>query len=160
MTTINRRDVLKTMAVAGSATAVPMAAQALGNNLLKTGAADRARLNPLPLYVDVKLGQTSAKQQTQIINHGEKPLTVTGFSPSTFTSVNGQVTVNLKTPKLPYTLQPGESIPVYAEAVSPNSLRTSLPVVPTIASESIAIRTEHASVTGELFVTVFDSQSA
>ena len=160
MPTINRRNVIKTMALAGSATAIPMAAQALGKNLFDNVAADSTGLNPLPLYVDVKLGQTSAKQQTQIINHGDKPLTVTGFNPSTFTSVNGQVTVNLKTPKLPYTLQPGESIPVYAEAVSPNSLRKSLPVVPTIASESIAIRTEHASVSGELFVTVFDSQSA
>ena len=160
MPTINRRNVLKTMALAGSATALPMAAQALGDNLLNTAAVGSTRLNPLPLYVDVKLGQTSAKQQTKIINHGEKPLTVTGFSPSSFTSVNGQVTVKLKTPRLPYTLQPGESIPVYAEAISPNSLRSSLPVVPTIASESIAIRTEHTSVTGELYVTVFDSQSA
>jgi len=158
MTKINRRNVLKTMALATSATAVPMAAQAIGTTVLDSSAASKG-LNPLPLYVDVKLGQTSAKQQTKIINHGDKPLTVTGFNPSTFTSVNGQVTVNLKTPKLPYTLQPGESIPVYAEAESPNSKRKSLPVVPTIASESIAIRTEHATVSGELYVTVFDSQA-
>lgn len=146
------------MALAGYASALPLAANALGNNLLDIAETGQATLNPLPLYVDVKLGQTRAKQQTQIINHGDRPLTITGFSPSTFTSVNGQVTVNLKTPGLPYTLQPGESIPVYAEAVSPNSLRTTLPVVPTIASDSIAIRTEHASVTGELHVTVFDAQ--
>lgn len=160
MPKIKRRDLLKTMALAGSATALPMTAQALGKTMLDGMPQSRPSLNPLPLYVDVKLGQTSAKQQTQIINHGDKPLTVTGFNPSTFSSVNGQVTVNLKTPQLPYTLQPGESIPVYAEALSPNSLRTSLPVVPTIASESIAIRTEHACVNGELYVTVFDSQIA
>ena len=159
MPSVNRRNVLKTMALAGSASALPLTAQAMGKQLFNLGPSGSSSLNPLPLYVDVKLGQTSAKQQTNIVNHGDKPLTIKGFNPSSFTSVNGQVTVNLKTPTLPYTLAPGESLPVYAEAISPNSSRTSLPVVPTIASESIAIRTENTAINGELIVTVFDSQS-
>ena len=159
MPSVNRRNVLKTMALAGSATALPMSVKAMSDHILKQTASSQSGLNPLPLYVDVKLGQTSAKQQTRIVNHGDKPLTVTGFNPSSFTSVNGQVVVNLKTPKLPYTLQPGESLPVYAEARSPDSARSTLPVVPTIASESISIRTENASINGELIVTVFDSQN-
>lgn len=159
MSNPTRRDVLKTLAVTGSAVALPFGAQAVGKNP-GLASSSATSLKPLPLYIDVQLGQTRAKQQTVIVNHGDRPLTVTGFNPASFKSVNGQVTVNVKTPALPYTLQPGESLPVYAEAVSTSSSRTSLPVVPTIASERIAIRTRDASINGELVISVFDSQVA
>ena len=155
MPNINRRDVIKSIAVTGSLAAVPLSAQAVSKGLLNTSTPS---LKPIPLYVDVMLGQTQGKQQSEIINQGDKPVTITELNPSSFQSVNGQVTVNVRTHKLPYTLQPGESLPVYAEAISPNSARSSVPVVPTIASEKIAISTKDASVSGELMVSVFDCQ--
>ncbi len=155
MPNVNRRNVLKTIAVTGSAAAVPMSVQAVSKGLITQAPPS---LKPLPLYVDVMLGQTHGKQKSEIVNQGDKAITITEFNPSSFQSVNGQVTVNVKTHKLPYTLQPGESLPVYAEAVSPNSARSTVPVVPTIASEKIAISTKDASVSGELMVSVFDCQ--
>ncbi len=155
MPNVNRRDVLKTIAVTGTVATIPMGAQALSKSVLTKSTAN---LKPIPLYVDVMLGQTRGKQKSEIINQGNKPVTITEFNPSSFKSINGQVTVNVKTPTLPVTLAPGESMPVYAEAVSPNSARSSVPVVPTIASEKIAISTTDASVNGELMVSVFDCQ--
>ncbi len=155
MPNLNRRDVLKSIAITGSVAAVPLGAQAVSKSLL---AAAEPSLKPIPLYVDVMLGQTQGKQQSEIINQGNKPVTITEFSPSSFQSVNGQVTVSVTTPELPFTLQPGESMPVYAKADSPNSARSSVPVVPTIASEKIAISTSDTSVNGELMVSVFDCQ--
>lgn len=155
MPNVNRRDILKTIAVTGSAAAVPFGAQAMTKGLMSKATPS---LKPLPLYVDVMLGQTRGKQTSEIVNQGNTPITITEFNPSSFTSVNGQVTVNVKTHELPYTLKPGESLPVYAEALSPNSARSTVPVVPTIASEKIAISTKDASISGELMVSVFDCQ--
>ena len=116
MPNVNRRNVLKTIAVTGSAAAVPLGAQAMTKGLMGN---TTPSLKPLPLYVDVMLGQTRGKQTSEIVNQGDTPITITEFNPSSFKSVNGQVTVNVKTHELPYTLQPGESLPVFAEALSP-----------------------------------------
>jgi len=155
MPNVNRRNVLKTIAITSTAAAVPIGVKAATKGLMTQ---TTTNLKPLPLYVDVMLGQTRGNQKSEIVNQGDQPITITEFNPSSFQSVNGQVTVKVKTDELPYTLQPGESMPVYAEAVSPHSARSSVPVVPTIASEKIAISTKDASVNGELMVSVFDCQ--
>lgn len=114
MTSMKRRQLLKAISAATAAAAVPLGVSSAAN----TGFHQH-----VSLYIDIRHDRYKGSATRQIINRGKKPLLLNGYQPVTITGENGNyISINLNTPCAMYTLQPGECLPVYAQAVM-----TSLP---------------------------------
>ena len=123
MPSINRRRLLKAISAASAAAAVPVSVSAASD--LKTS-------KHTAVYIDTRHKQYNGSANRQIINHSDQPLVLNGYQPVTVRQAGGEyTTLHLNTPNALYTLQPGERLPVYAQAVmttspSATQLRSSL----------------------------------
>ena len=121
---INRRNLLKALSAAGAAATVPAGIRAAS----RLGAGRHTAV-----YIDTRHGMYSGGSVRQIVNHGNRPLVLNGHQPVTVrNSGSDTTTLYLNTPSAVYTLQPGERLPVYAQAVmtnppAPSALAGSLP---------------------------------
>jgi len=113
MPNINRRRLLKAISAASAAAAVPVG----------VSAAAKLRMDKhTAVYIDIRHSQYKGSATRQIINQGNKPLVLNGYQPVTIRHANGDYTsLHLNTPNTLYTLQPGEQLPVYAQAVMTTS---------------------------------------
>ena len=129
MANINRRKLLKVISAASATAALPFSLKA---------AAKSDSGKHIAVYIDAKNAQHNGTAR-QIINRSDKPLELKGYQPVTIKNSQGQYTsLHLNTPNTVYTLQPGERLPVYAQAVMTNS-PPALTQRSSLVSDSIAI---------------------
>ena len=109
MPSINRRRLLKAISAAGAAAAVPVSVNAAAK--MKTG-------RHTAVYIDTRHKDYSGTSTREIVNQSDQPLVLNGYQPVTVRNSGGDITtLHLNTPNTLYTLQPGERLPVYAQAV-------------------------------------------
>lgn len=113
MPNINRRRLLKALSAASAVAALPVgvnAASRFKNRFKK----DRHTA----VYIDTRHKQYKGSATRQICNRSNKPVVLNGYQPVTMRNAGGEYTsLYLNTPNTCYTLQPGERLPVYAQAV-------------------------------------------
>lgn len=70
------------------------------------------------VYIDTRHKTFSGGSRREIVNRGDQPLVLNGYQPVSIRNSQGDyTTLHLNTPDTLYTLQPGERLPVYAQAV-------------------------------------------
>ena len=113
MPNINRRRLLKALSAASAAAAVPLSVNA---------AANISGTKHTAVYIDTQHSLYKGSATRQIVNRSNKPMELNGYQPVTIKNANGNYTsLHLNTPNSVYTLKPGESLPIYAQAVMTSS---------------------------------------